>query len=203
MEEKPVWISLRFQVQLSTAVVHLFFTSAETEKNRSTGDSTYTSLITHAHSDNTFTSLNMTRNLPPPNQRWPRTDTLHTKFPLHSRYKFPKDKNPFFVWGSEATEESCEVKGCTVLWERAAVEIRLLSDRRGRWGGRAKTVGYDPLKYLHCRCQQDWDSFRKRNSLKVLTIEGKIRGVIKRGEPFEGISGELIHAFLWKRAFGE
>lgn len=64
--------------------------------------------------------------------------------PPTPRYKFPKDENHFLRNGSEAKEESCEVKGCTVLCERAAVEIKLIRLTR-EMRRQGKAGGYDPL----------------------------------------------------------
>lgn len=185
VEEKPVWVLLRYSYLL--LIVHLCW---DRKEKLHRGFHPHLPDNTHTHSDNTFASLNMTHNLPPTNQ--PRSGQPHcTKFSPPSRYKFPTED--LLLWRRA-------VKGCTVLWERAVTKIRLIRLTREMRQGEGGMIRAP--KYLYCCCQQNRDSFRKKNSLKVLIGE-KIRRIIKRGEPFKGIRGELIHVFLWNRAFGE
>lgn len=80
----------------------LFFTTAETAQRHFTEESTH--IRDNTSTDNTFTSLKMTRNIPLLNQPPPSTATLH-KVPSPVRYTTPEEEK-----GSEAKGRSCEVK---------------------------------------------------------------------------------------------
>lgn len=102
-------------------------------------------------------------------------------------------------WGNDLRQK--RRAAAAPLFERGRDKTAIRFTREMRRQGEGGGI-WSP-KYLHCCCLQYWESLRRRSCLKALTLEGKIHGVIKRGEPFEGISWELIHVFLQRGAFGE